>query len=279
MKKSIKCTLALLSLTGLAAIGGRAADVTLDLPVSSAYVWRGIVLNDEPVFQPSLTANASNGLSFNAWANMDLTSRRASQKGYDAAGNPVAHRATEPFQFSEVDLTASYKLPVKAAEVFVGYIEYLYPNTVNSHGENTQESTVETGEIFGSIGRSDWWLQPKLQLNWDIRATHGAYLNASIHHGWDVTDNFNFGAGASVGAGSSDYNRGNYGVDDNNLADGNLGLDATYKLSKVLSIGAAAQYTILLVDQIKQGANATSGYFNNSDNGILVGTVRLTYNF
>jgi len=32
-------------------------------------------------------------------------------------------------------------------------------------------------------------------------------------------------------------------------------------------------------DQIKQGANATSGYFNNSDNGILVGTVRLTYNF
>ena len=279
MKTNLKCTLALLALTGLGATGARAADVTLDLPVSSAYVWRGIVLNDMPVFQPSMTANAPNGLSFNAWASMDLTSRRATDKGRDAAGNPVTHRATEPFQFAEVDLTVSYKLPVKQAEVFVGYIEYIFPNSVNSHGENTMESPVETGEIFASVGRSDWWLQPKLQLNWDVRATHGGYLNASVHHGWDLADNFNLGAGASVGAGSGDYNRGNFGVDDNNLADGSLALDATYKFSKALSIGATAQYTILLADQIKQGANAASGYFNNSDNGILVGTVRLTYNF
>ena len=45
-------------------------DAALDY--NSKYVWRGILVTDDPVLQPSITF-AFKGFSLNIWANMDLT--------------------------------------------------------------------------------------------------------------------------------------------------------------------------------------------------------------
>ena len=49
-----------------------ALDGRVDLSVQSAYIWRGMVLNDEPVFQPSVTV-WSGGFSASVWGNVNMT--------------------------------------------------------------------------------------------------------------------------------------------------------------------------------------------------------------
>ena len=274
MKKYIM--LVLLSMIGLGAGAARAIDYTLDVPVYSSYVLRGMVLNDQPVLQPSLTAIAQNGLSLSLWANMDLTSQSSKAKSKDIQEE---NRATSAYQFSEIDPTLTYKLPVSFAEITVNYIHYFFPNNFDERSNSTRQAPKDTGEFFASIGRSDWYLQPKLTVYWDIRATHGTYANFSLHHGWDITDKFNAGLGGSIGGGNAHYNLGNFGVWEKDLVDGNAAVDATYKLSKSVSIGASVQYTILLSENIREAANESYGYYNNGDQGIWIGCARVTYSF
>lgn len=269
--------LTMIGFSGLRSIASpNGLDYTLDVPVYSSYVLRGMVLNDQPVLQPSLTAIAQNGLSLSLWANMDLTSQSSKAKSKDIAAE---NRATSAYQFSEVDPTITYKLPVTFAEINVGYVHYFFPNNFDDRSNSTRQAPKDTGEFFGSIGRSDWYLQPKLTVYWDIRATHGTYANFSIHHGWDITDKFNTGLGASIGGGNAHYNLGNFGVWSKDLVDGNAIADATYKITKSLSIGASIQYTIIVSEQIRDAANESYGYFNNGDQGIWIGAARMTYNF
>ena len=47
-------------------------SASIDLPILSAYVWRGQVLNDEGVVQPSATISKG-GFSLNYWQNFALT--------------------------------------------------------------------------------------------------------------------------------------------------------------------------------------------------------------
>jgi len=292
MRKLFVGSLAALAAVVVGTQGVCAADATLDVPVSSAYVWRGMVLNADPVLQPSLTVADKRGLSLNVWANMDLTRNRQILR---------KQRATDPGNFSEVDLTVAYKLPVKAADVHVGLIRSLFPSTSSSDladssmGAGAEGSTKigrDTTEAFVSIAFPDYILEPKLQINYDFDKANGAYVNFSLRKGWDIADNFNVGLGAAIGAGTPNYNNYRYGVEasdsengkettNNNFAlnDGTLTADATYKLAKDLSLGASVQYAILLDDDIKAGANNHPSYFNNSDDGIVVGTLRMTYSF
>jgi hypothetical protein len=66
----------------------------LDVPVLSAYVWRGQVLVDDPVVQPTFTV-AKGGFSINWWGNFNLDD--------NATG--------DDFEFSEHDITLSYAAP------------------------------------------------------------------------------------------------------------------------------------------------------------------------
>jgi len=49
-------------------------SVALDSTFNSAYVWRGLRLNDEAVWQPSVSASWK-GFTATLWGNVDLTDR------------------------------------------------------------------------------------------------------------------------------------------------------------------------------------------------------------
>ena len=100
-------------------------SATLDL--YSAYVWRGLTLNDGPVFQPSAKMEAACGLGLNVWGNMDLDS-------YDGA--------YDKGEFSEVDINLYKKFEYKAFSFEAGYIEYLFPQL---HEDNA------TRDAYGTV--------------------------------------------------------------------------------------------------------------------------------
>lgn len=91
------------------------AEVRVDF--LSAYVWRGITLNDGFVVQPALDLLHPLGLGFNVWGNVDIGD-------YDGR--------YEKEEISEVDLAVRYELPLKGPlSLAVAYAEYLYPKEGN----------------------------------------------------------------------------------------------------------------------------------------------------
>jgi len=94
------------------------------LDIASAYVFRGVTLNDGLVAQPSLTVSPLPGLSLGVWGNLDLDDYGGKLNGG---------------QFSEVDLTASYAFEIEKLQLTLGYAEYLYPG---AGAEADREATL-----------------------------------------------------------------------------------------------------------------------------------------
>jgi len=91
----------------------KAAEASVGLDVKSAYVFRGVTLNENVVAQPYLEVSGL-PIDLGVWANFDVESDDA--RGYTDS------------QFSEVDIYGSYSLPIEAVDASIGYTEYTYPN-------------------------------------------------------------------------------------------------------------------------------------------------------
>ncbi len=123
----------------------------------SAYVWRGALLVDDPVLQPTATLGYG-GWSFNVWGNIDLG---------DANG-----RAGE---VNEVDLTLSYSHTIKdgrvPATLFGGGIWYTSPT-----GWFT-----DLAEIYAGVG-FDVFLQPTVTVYVGVVQVEGLYAQLALSH-------------------------------------------------------------------------------------------------
>jgi outer membrane scaffolding protein for murein synthesis (MipA/OmpV family) len=262
--RAIKIIAAVLCMASLLPATLQAAEANLDLPVNSAYVWRGQVLNDEAVFQPSLTVSAENGLSFSTWANWNLT---------DSLGQNSKN------EFNEVDLTASYAVPVEVVDLTVGAAEYEYPNQTAAAADETNSAFAlpSTREAFVTVGKEDLLLSPSATLYYDFGQVNAFYGLLSISQGYEMTKELSLTATLSVGAGDSDYNLAYFGVDSTKLNDGNAKLAATYAFNESISVNAYAMYTYLLDSAIRDAAKENDAYFNKGD--IVSGGVSLGYSF
>ena len=87
-------------------------STALDLSYVTKYVWRGIPVTSESVFQPSFTVAHSSGTSANVWANMDVT---------DVNGLSG--------EVNEIDYTLDYSWEDGFASLSAGFIRYTFPNT------------------------------------------------------------------------------------------------------------------------------------------------------
>src|SRR6056297_3554188 len=112
MKKAGVVILSVLFLAIGAAGTALGAEAAAGADVASAYVWRGITFNDGLVVQPYVDVAAGNGFAINVWGNYDIDD-------YD--------NTLDENEFSEVDLTLSYALPIEPVDITIGHIEYLFP--------------------------------------------------------------------------------------------------------------------------------------------------------
>jgi uncharacterized protein (TIGR02001 family) len=150
------------------------ADARVTLDVASANVFRGATLNDGLVVQPGLEV-ALHGLTLGAWGNLDLDD-------YDGT--------VEKNQFGEIDLYASYAIPVDVATLSVGYIEYTYPGT---------EVVEADREVNVGVGL-DVLLSPHVTVSYGVDGSvdKSWHVGAGIGHSIGLAEGFGLDLGATV---------------------------------------------------------------------------------
>ncbi len=265
------CNLTLAGVAVLALVAGSAraeetkVAATLDVPLLSAYVFRGQVLNDKPVLQPSLTVSKA-GFTLNTWANYNLNNSYAS------------YAQDNKNEFSEIDLTASYTTTVGPLSLGGGLVQYLFPNqTVQvTEGTNTTGKAFPgTHEVFATVGLPSVFLSPTLTVYYDFDIADGFYAILSASQSFElVKDKASLVASASLAAGSRKYNEFYFGESKNALNDAIIGLALPVTLPGGWTLKPGVQYICLPDSTIRDGAD---GLYGHKDR--VVGNVTVSYAF
>jgi uncharacterized protein (TIGR02001 family) len=203
-------------------------SIDLDTTFNSKYVWRGISLTNDPVFQPTVAVSWK-GFTASFWGNMDLTDINNTQ-----------------WQFNEIDLTLDYSWSWDIIDFSVGVIHYIFPNIGLS----------ATTEIYGSVGL-DVFLSPTLTVYQDVDQFNGTYANLSIGHTfedvWRPRENMAMSVDLSgaVGYGSGKHNAANYGSSSAAFTDLLLALGLPLQIGEHWTVTPAVYYSILLDGRIR----------------------------
>lgn len=230
---------------------------SVSLPVYSAYVWRGIVVTDGPVLQPSYTVS-KNGFSINTWTNYNLTDRYS-----DETKNEI----------SEVDLTLSYTKTLGEVALGITYAEYLFPHQTVTGATGDRFSAHGTREVQLSAALPNLPLSPSLTLVRDIDEIDGFYALFSLSKTLELTREISASFAFSTGAGDKEYNSGYFGIHKTKFDDGNFSASLPVKLTDNTTFTPLIQYTWLWDSEIK--TQAASLY---KDDSSLWGGVTFTVN-
>lgn len=174
-------------------LGDFLKDNNIEVSVAGAtdiynkYIWRGFVLDDDFVFQPSFTVSAY-GFAVSGWGSFDLENK-------DALAS------------DEIDTTVSYTFsPIEKVNLTVGHIYYAFlsPSTFAK-------------EVYASIGLSTI-LSPVLSYYYDYSEQSqgggdGQYLALDISHSVPLIPeyNINLNLGAHAGYNHEDFIAGDGG--------------------------------------------------------------------
>lgn len=201
----------LCAVCGLSLPSVQAAEALFGVDVMSAYVWRGVTRNANPVIQPSLDVAHESGLAFNIWGNYDT-------KDY---------RAVPADDFSEVDLTLAYTLPLETGRVKVGVVEYLF-----------QHGRPSTREVFAELGVSVDFLYLGVDLFYDFDEYNDVYAQLRTGLVLPCTDRLCFDLGGTLGGGGKGISVG----PDGGLQDWMVYASASWPLTESLELGAVLSY-------------------------------------
>ena len=216
--KRIALILALAIITTSFAPVASAQDFGVDLSYMSTYVWRGAVLTDDSVFQPSLTGAMGN-LSVNLWGNMNLTDENGAA------------------QMNEWDYTVDYSTSFDAIGLSVGIIGYTFPN---SGGPGTTE--LYMGASYDTL------FSPSVTIYQDIEAVSGTYVSLGAGYGIPVGDITCIDISGSLGFGSGDMNIALYGnpLSGAGLADVLVGVSAPFTITDTFSVTPSVSLASIL---------------------------------
>ena len=211
-------------------------SIGADIAVISKYVWRGLVLTDDPVLQPSLTVGYK-GLGLNIWANTDLTDVNDT-----------------PGEINELDYTLDYSFSVKKVSMSVGVIQYTFPHT----------SFEPTTELFGTASL-DVLLAPTVKIYWDVDEVGGVYGTVGIGHSFPLKEvkgsSSSLDLSASLGYATSGWNEGYYGVHSSGLVDLLLTVGLPVSIDKHLSITPYISYSQLIDGDLKDAVEDDNATF------------------
>jgi len=204
---------------------GRAAEVTVGTDIATAYVWRGLTLNDEGAIQPSIDISHESGLNLNIWGNFDIGDFNST---------------LESGEFSEVDLTLSYAVPIEEFDFTVGVIHYLFPQ-----GAST------TTELFMSGSVSPYYdpLTIGLDFYYDVDEVSDLYANVNaaldlIALGLDLgNDQFGMELSADIGFSGDVFARNYGGGTESGAREWNIGLNVTYAWTDTIEVNGFINFT------------------------------------
>lgn len=240
-------------------------QITAEAALMSAYVWRGQVYNNDFVVQPQLTISQYD-ISFNIWANYDLIDN------FIGINN----------DFSEIDFTLAYTLPVDINEVTfdIGLIHYNFPANAEIGGVPVGFNAQSTTELFATATVQSFRdlpipVIPSLTLFGDVDEADGVYFLLDVVVPYDVSDELAVEGGIKVGYGNTTYNDYYFGDNqDAGLNDINFYGNASYAIADNLTASANLTYTMLEGGSIRDAADQ----IYESDQKLWCG-VNIAYDF
>ena len=204
------------------------------------YIWRGQNLSDDPVFQTGISAGYK-GLTAAIWGNLELT---------NINGNSG--------DFSEVDYSLDYSSTIPGMEGIgysVGVIYYDFPGT----------TVKDTTEIYWGLN-FDLPLSPSVTVYHDVDEAEGSYILLAFGHSLEKVAELGpdlpvgMEIGASLGWGSSSYNKYYWGTDQSKLND--LAFSVSFPIEIAgWTVAPSLNYITLLSDDIRD----TDAYGTDSD--------------
>jgi len=252
MRKLAICLLLALSLalpTAFAAATPAQAKLTptvdAEVAFNSKYVWRGLVLVDDWVAQPSVTAGVG-GFTFNAWADYNLTDQNGLKNKID-----------------EIDLTLDYTFSLGKFSIPVGVIRYTFPNT----------SFSDTTEFYVGVSY-DWIVTPSVTIYKDVQEANGIYVLGSLDYSLDLpklNDMFGWslGVGASIAWGNSENNNFYYNsTDKSGFTDYSGYVSVPFTIGEYFTVTPQVVFTGLVDSDIKDNMKATQ-----DENNVYFGVV------
>ena len=212
-------------------------EITADF--YSKYIWRGIVVTDDHVFQPGASATFG-GLTAGVWGNLELT---------DFSDNDG--------EFTEVDYYLDYSGDVPGVEgvgYSVGLIYYHFPSLVG-----------DTTEVYLGLN-FDLPLNPSVTVYHDIDVADGTYVSFGLEHSIESIGELapdlpvGMDISASLGYGDDSYNDTYWGVDDDAVNDLVLSVAFPVELGG-WTVAPSINYISLLDSDIRSSDGDSSDYF------------------
>lgn len=232
-----------------------AVSVDADFALYSAYVWRGQVFNDDPVFQPALNMSKG-GFGFNAWGNCNLTDTDTIEPG-----------------LSEIDLTLSYGGMAGKVKYGFGLIEYCFIRQASA-GDRSPEESPGSREVYASLSLPGLAVAPTINVYRDIAETGGTYASAGLVVSRELTKKLTLELATLLGVADQNYNDYYFGVAESAVNDLNVGATLSLQLRDSVSVALGLAYTWLPDAGIRDGAEALYG-----DGKFLAGGVTLNKGF
>jgi hypothetical protein len=196
---------------------------------NSGYVWRGLLLDDGPVEQPSAWISAF-GFTFTAWSNVALTS---------ASGGAG---------LNEVDLTLAYNRDWEKLRVEAALAAYVGRQSSDIEARNTMEGSLELSYPVGP-------LRIFTTHAFDVLAYRGSYFGeAGLEYERQVTKNTEFTISIRSGWASAKFNDVYIGVDKSAFnfvgAEGSL----TYYLGRRLYLQPHIEFSSITDRRLREQA-------------------------
>lgn len=255
--------------------------------VLSDYMWRGIILDDNWVWQPSVTIGVQDEtlgkLYFNYWASFDLTSRRNRI--------PYGNNSRQFCSMQEQDFYIGYAKSFGDFDFEIGHYWYDYPyNGKNDGGDNHCAGSLGSDITF-QVAYNNPIATLSAEALWNYSTMHGKdpsrlYVRVGASHDFTflddkltITPKTVLGIGdheftKSQLAGYRENSRDNYGVE---MTDHTTSLSASYAFNDHFSIGAKICYTWVPSHSLRQERWMTGGH--DSRNGLVWGGFSANYSF
>lgn len=203
---------------------GFTPSTAVELPLATKYVYRGLLVNDDLVFQPDVSVTVANDEeteTFTAgfWGNQELTTE---------TGNSG--------ELSEIDLYVDHGRQVGPAWASIGLVQYQFPDT----------GFDPTIEAYAMLSHEGEVVTTTVELWYDFKEADGLYVNLNFARDIDLGDQWTLGLFG--GAGYSDDGQGDYyyGVDDSGLADLSAAASLARPINEYMSLVLALAYSSVL---------------------------------
>lgn len=231
---------------------GKIFSAEFSVGFDSKYMTYGVVDGKDPILVPGATATFFDRFYLGVESIFDVTKGNGKGGGY---GNRAGEYTTiDGF----IGLVHEFDIgeTIGTLGVDAGYM-YEYINRYGGDMGDTQYVTLEM-----TLGGH--WLEPTLSFERDIMADEGTYVNLSLGHTFEITEDISISPAIGQGFGNSKRTSGYFndpeivdGFDHGGLMDTSVRVDLEYAFTDWLTIGAyVAYYDYLFDSNMRKAARA-----------------------